>query len=113
MTRDAAETSNIGESLAAIGAALDEFARFGHGDAQPARERWQRMLEQPLPRHGAGLDTVLAELCEQLIPNGSAVARPGFSAYITTGPTTVAIAAATAAMLAAPQRQTLHAFNFI
>ncbi|MBK7169864.1 MAG: pyridoxal-dependent decarboxylase [Gammaproteobacteria bacterium] len=113
MTRDAAETSNIGESLAAIGAALDEFARFGHGDAQPARERWQRMLEQPLPRHGAGLDTVLAELCEQLIPNGSAVARPGFSAYITTGPTTVAIAAATAAMLAAPQRQMLHAFNFI
>ena len=56
---------------------------------------------------------MLAELCEQLIPNGSAVARPGFSAYITTGPTTVAIAAATAAMLAAPQRQMLHAFNFI
>jgi aromatic-L-amino-acid decarboxylase len=113
MSDEAAETGRIAASLATIGEALEAIATFRHPDAQHHAAAWMRHLDQPLPQAGAGLDAVLAELRDWIVPHGSAVSRPGFSAWVTTAPTTVAMAAATASMLAAPQRQTLHAFNFV
>ena len=113
MNKETAETARLEEVLARIGHSLDTFVEFSHPDAQQHPERWRRLLDQPLPETGSGIDRVIHEICEQLIPNGAAISRPGFSAYITTSPTTVALAASCAAMLAAPQRQTLHAFNFL
>jgi aromatic-L-amino-acid decarboxylase len=113
MAEDAAETGRIAHALGVVGEALERFNRFEHPDAQRGAGAWRAALEQPLPEHGVGLDAVLREIAEVLVPNGAAVSRPGFSAWVTTSPVTSALAAATATMLAAPQRQTLHAFNFL
>ncbi|MEP7281452.1 MAG: pyridoxal-dependent decarboxylase [Rubrivivax sp.] len=113
MNRDAAETGRMQVLLSQIGAGLDEFQRFAHPDAMHPDRHWRQRLDQPLPQRGVGIDAVVADLLEQVIPNGSATARPGFSGFITTGGTTVAALAATAANVAAPQRYGLHAFNFL
>ncbi len=113
MTQDAAETGRLQTLLSRIGAGLDKFQRFEHRDAQHPGQRWREQLDQPLPQRGVGIDAVAADLLEQIIPNGSATARPGFSGFITTGGTTAAALAATAANIAAPQRYGLTAFNFL
>jgi aromatic-L-amino-acid decarboxylase len=58
-----------------------------------------------------GIEQLTAELIRDIIPNGAAMPRPGFSAFITTGGTTAAALAATAANVAAPQRNSLTAFH--
>ena len=113
MTRDAAETGRLQALLSTVGAGLDRYLTFQHPDALHPGARWREHLERPLPQRGIGIDAVTAELLEQVIPNGSAVARPGFSSFITTGGTTVAALAAIAANVAAPQRYGLTAFNFL
>ena len=113
MSLDAAETGRMQALLARLGAGLDEFVRFEHPDALHAGARWREALAAPLPLAGVGADAVLAELLDQVVPNGSSVPRPGFSSFITTGATTVATLAATAAAVAAPQRYGHTAFNFL
>ena len=110
---DAAETARLQPLLTRLGAGLDEFVRFEHPDALHPGARWREALDGPLPLAGIGADAVLDELLRQVVPNGSAVPRPGFSAFITTGATTVATVAATAAAVAAPQRYGHTAFNFL
>lgn len=56
---------------------------------------------------------MLDELIRVVVPNGSAVSRPGFCSFITARATSMAALAATAACVAAPQRYGLHAFNFL
>jgi len=66
----------------------------------------------PLPEDGGGIGAVVADLAEVVIPNGSRVGEPGWSSFITTGPTTCAMAAWLAAAAAAgSQRYAVHAFN--
>jgi aromatic-L-amino-acid decarboxylase len=113
MRADAAETARLQALLARLGAGLDEFVRFEHPDALRPGARWREALDRPLPAEGIGADAVLAELLQQVIPNGSAVPRPGFSSFITTGATTVGALAATAAAVAAPQRYGHTAFNLL
>lgn len=109
---DAAETGRLQPLLARIGAGLDEFLTFEHPDAlHGGGAHWREALERPLPASGIGADAVADELLRHVIPNGSAVPRPGFSSFITTGATTVATLAATAASVAAPQRYGHNAFN--
>lgn len=109
---DAAETGRLQPLLARIGAGLDEFLTFEHPDAlHGGGAHWREALERPLPARGIGADAVADELLRHVIPNGSAVPRPGFSSFITTGATTVAALAATAASVAAPQRYGHNAFN--
>jgi aromatic-L-amino-acid decarboxylase len=108
---DAAETRRLQPLLARLGAGLDEFLRFEHGDALQSEPSWREALEQPVPERGIGADGVVDELLRLVIPNGSAIPRPGFSAFITTGATTVATLAATAASVASPQRYGHTAFN--
>ena len=110
---DAAEVYRLEEILARVGRALDDFNTTRYPDPQSEPERWKTLLDGSLPLNGQGIDATIAEICETLVPNGAPISRPTFTGFITTSPTTVAIAANTAAMLAAPQRQTLHAFNYL
>lgn len=110
---DAALTAGLQTAMARLGAALDEYLQFQHADALQDAVRWRQALDAPVPETGAGAESVLDELIRVVIPNGSAVPRPGFCSFITTGATSMAALAATAACVAAPQRYGLHAFNFL
>ena len=113
MDIDAAETGRLQDLLARVGAALDEFVRFEHPDALHPGQRWRESLDIPVPQRGIGIDRVTAELIRDIIPNGSQVPKPGFCSFITTGGTTAAALAATAANVASPQRYSLTAFNLL
>lgn len=113
MSHDPAETGNLQALLSKIGAGLDEFLKFEHPDALHPGRRWREDLDIALPIEGVGIDRVADELVRHVIPNGSAVPRPGFSSFITTGATTAATLASTAASIASPQRYGLTAFNFL
>ncbi len=113
MEEDCAETGNIQRLLEEIGAGLDQYLKFEHLDALHPGYQWREYLDITLPHKGVGIEQVTQELVGQIIPNGSAVTKPGFSSFITTGATSVATLAATAANIAAPQRYGLNAFNFL
>ena len=113
MAPDAAETKDLEKLLARLGAGLDEYLKFQHPDALHPSRRWREHLDMAVPREGIGIERVLDELVEQVIPNGSAVPRPGFCSFITTGGATAATLASTAASIASPQRYGLTAFNFL
>ncbi len=111
--RHGPEIGRFGDSLSAVGAALDEFARFDRPDPVSRRDEWTARLNRDLPRDGLEIDDVLAELLEVVVPNGDRIPEPGFWGFITTGPTTMSVSAASAALLAAPQRYGITAFNLV
>jgi len=113
MSQDSAETGRLQELLARIGGGLDEFLKFEHPDALIRQQSWKSALQRPVPQRGIGIDEVTRELLEQVIPNGSPVSKPGFTAYITTGGTAASTLASTAASIASPQRYLPTAFNFL
>jgi aromatic-L-amino-acid/L-tryptophan decarboxylase len=113
MTRDAAETGELQSLLSQIGTSLDQYLRFEHPDAMHPSRSWREHLDIALPREGIGIQGVLDELVQQVIPNGSAVPRPGFCSFITTGAATASTLASTAASVASPQRYGHTAFNFL
>ncbi|MCB1794933.1 MAG: pyridoxal-dependent decarboxylase, partial [Candidatus Competibacteraceae bacterium] len=113
MHRDAAETGDLQALLAQVGTALDQFLRFEHADPVRTSHEWRPRLDTALPLQGIGIEQVTDELITYLIPNGSPVAKPGFTSFITTGGTTASTLASTAASIAAPQRYLLTAFNFL
>jgi len=113
MPEDRAEVGNLQNLLSIVGAGLDQYLKFEQADAFARREQWTAALQAELPRRGVGIEAVTRELVEQVIPNGSPVTRPGFSAYITTGATTVSTLASTAASIASPQRYLHTAFNLL
>jgi len=113
MSNDAAETGNLRALLSQIGAGLDEYLKFEHPDALHPGRRWHEHLGISLPREGVGIQRVVDELVQHVIPNGSAVPRPGFSSFITTGGATASTLASTASSIASPQRYGLTAFNFL
>lgn len=75
------------------------------------REAWAHLEHIELPELGVGADTVVDQISEQLIPHGARMIDPAFWMFITAGPTTVPVVAATAALVAGMQRQTIHAFH--
>lgn len=107
------ETGAFAHHVGKIAAALDRFVEFEHPDALVNADVWRKQLGGPLPPDGVGIDAVIAELTDVLIPNGARISQPGFSGFITTGPTTAPTAAALASAIAAPQRYTMNAFNFV
>ena len=113
MHHDAAETGRLQPLLSQVGAGLDRFLTFEHPDALHPGHRWRERLQRPLPAAGIGIDGVLDELLHDVVPNGSAVPRPGFSSFITTGGTTASTLASAAASIAAPQRYGHNAFNLL
>jgi aromatic-L-amino-acid decarboxylase len=110
---DAAETRELHALLTRLADGLDEYLKFEHPDALHPSRNWREHLNISLPREGVGIQRVLDELLEQVIPNGSAVPRPGFCSFITTGGATASTLASTAASVASPQRYGLTAFNFL
>jgi len=113
MTKDAAETQGLQALLTQLGAGLDQFLEFEHPDALHPSRHWREQLNVALPREGVGIQRVLDDLVQHVIPNGSAVPRPGFCSFITTGGVSAATLASTAASVASPQRYGLTAFNFL
>lgn len=113
MNHEAAEIGNLQSLLSQVGAALDKFVQFEHPDALHAGHTWRERLSLPLPNIGVGIDQITQELIRDIIPNGSASTRPGFSSFITTGGTTSAALASIAANIAAPQRYGITAFNLL
>ena len=113
MASERAETGDLKSLLAQIGAGLDEYLKFEHPDALHPSASWREHLNIELPREGIGIQRVVDELVTQIIPNGSAVPRPGFCSFITTGGASVSTLASTAASIASPQRYGHTAFNFL
>ncbi|MGJ8527814.1 pyridoxal phosphate-dependent decarboxylase family protein [Maritalea sp.] len=113
MSKDLAETGQFQTYLAKMGAGLDAFVKFENGDALDPDRNWQQSLNEPLPEKGTGIDNIAQRLVNEVIANGSAIARPGFTSFITTGGTTASAIASAAASIASPQRYTLNAFNFL
>jgi aromatic-L-amino-acid decarboxylase len=111
---DAAEVDRLADAAAIVLPALAEWLRFADV-AAPARGRaaWRSLLDQPLPKEGAGFEAALSELAEWVVPNGLPVGAPGFNGFITTGPTTSAAVAQFAAAVASPQRYAVSAFNLL
>jgi aromatic-L-amino-acid decarboxylase len=113
MSTEQAETGNLQVLLGQVGAGLDQYLKFEHPDAMHPNNRWREFLEISLPQQGIGIKRVTDELVKHVIPNGSPVPRPGFSAFITTGSTSASTLASAAASIASPQRYMLTAFNFL
>lgn len=108
------ETGDFRRHLARVGAALDALlADPGRPDALPSRAAWEPLLGDALPEHGDGADATVEALAETVVPNGTRMSHPGFWGWITCGPTTVPVVAATAAMVASSQRYSLTAFNHL
>ncbi len=99
--------------LGALGEHLDDYLRFDRPDPQQTKHKWKEPLNQSLPIVGVGMEQLVAEMGQIVIPNGAQIPHPGFSSYITTGPTTSATLAMVAGAIAAPQRIGLHAFNYL
>ncbi len=104
---------DFGQRLGRIGAALDASIASDAGDAVRRRTQWTDALMRDLPERGIGADAVLTELAVVVVPNGEQLMSPAFWGWITNGPTTVPLVAATAASVAAPQRYGIQAFNLL
>jgi len=112
MSTDAADSERIAEALVRLAPALARFNEFEGPDPTISRRpEWQALLEAPLPRHGDGLDEVVRQLEEVLIPSGLRLGAPGFCGWVTGQPTTSGVAALLAQTVAGPQRFFVHPFN--
>jgi aromatic-L-amino-acid decarboxylase len=111
---DAAETGRLRASIEALLPSLERFARFSDQD-RAARDRpvWQAELERSLPAEGAGLDQLLGELSEVVVPHGERIGAPGFSGWVVNAPTTAGIATSLAANVAGSQRWSVQSFNYL
>lgn len=111
---DSAESGRLSESIQKVLPALEAFNRFeGEDFAARKRAKWMRALRQALPERGAGLDAVLHELQETVIPNGLRNGAPGFAGWVTTAPTTAGTVAALAATVSGSQRVWTQSFNYL
>ncbi|VAW84088.1 Pyridoxal-dependent decarboxylase [hydrothermal vent metagenome] len=113
MHDDKAECGNLATLLQQLGQDLDKYLRFEHPDAMLNASNWRNALGRSLPEDGIGIDNVMAEIGRDLIPNGGPISSPGFTSFITTGATSIGTLANVASAVAAPQRMSLTAFNFL
>lgn len=113
MYQEHAECGNLPELLQQLAEDLQQYLRFEHSDAMSNADNWKRVLGGPLPKSGIGIESLLAEMGQYLIPNGSQVPKPGCTAFITTGTTSIGALATLSGVVAAPQRVGLTAFNYL
>lgn len=107
-----AETLGVDAAVGRLLPTLERFLAFSGPDQVIAdRERWLAALDHPLPSSGAGLETLLDELSEWVVPYGVRTPHPGFSGYITGRATTAGIAAGLAAQVAGHCRYFLTSFR--
>jgi len=111
---DTAETGRLTEAITRLLPELEQVWQWEEPErALTERDRWREGLDQPLPEVGVGMDQVLDELVEFVIPYGTRVGKPGFSGFIVNGPTTTGVAAQLAAVAASPHRYLLTAPNHL
>ena len=109
---DRADTTEMRAAVQQLLGALEDFNHFdGPDPTGRGRAAWTAALEKPLPAQGIGLDGLLRELTEVVIPNGIRVGHPGFSGWVNNAPTTAGIAGALAAVVAGPNRWWAQSFN--
>ena len=109
---DPAEVGQLTSTVEQVLPAIERLWRYaGSDDAGGQRPGWLARLDVPLPEAGGGIEAVVADLTEVVIPNGSRIGDPGWNGFITTGPTTSAVAAGLAATAAGGQRYAVQAFN--
>lgn len=111
MQRDQSEVGNMEVLLSKLGESLDDFLTFKHDDALQSRSHWLEKLDTDMPEKGIGAEAVVQLLCDEVIPFGSPVPKPGFTSFITSGAVSVSAVAQTAASIASPQRNLLSAFH--
>ncbi len=76
--------------MAAVLPALEQFNRFEGPDRAALRSEWGPLLDESLPRQGVGADAVIELLRDVVIPAGLRIGHPGFTAWVTTAPSTTA-----------------------
>ncbi len=112
--KDFAETCCLTEAIEEILPALEEFNKFQGKDlAGRQMSVWMEELDQHLPEKGVGLQKVLHDLAKTIIPYGVRSGAPGFSGWVTTGPTTSGVVAALAGTVAGSQRWWVQPFNYL
>jgi aromatic-L-amino-acid/L-tryptophan decarboxylase len=111
--RDPAATDSLERTIRAILPSLEQFLRFEGPDPAVRRSHWRPALDRALPAEGIGRDGTLGELAELVVANGLRVGHPGFSGWVTTGPTDIGAAADLAQAVAVPQRGWSTPGNFI
>lgn len=111
------DPAELGRLEAAIGRLLPGLERFlaseGADVAVSHRAEWLGALERPLPADGIGLDAVVDELAQWIVPHGQRTPHPGFAAYIIGRATTAPLASGVAAQVAGHFRYFLTSFNFV
>ncbi len=110
---DVARTDRLDGALASLLPALEQFNRFEGPDRAPLRSEWLPLLDEPLPDTGAGAEAVLTLLRDVVIPRGLRVGHPGFTAWVTTAPSTTATAGHLAQAVASAQRYWLQPGNHL
>ena len=111
MSRRGPATGDVGRYFEQVGGAVDKWLASDKPDPLKSGSDWRARLAGPVPEEGIGADATINEFVDLVLPNGSRLASPASWGWITTGPTTVPTVVAAAAMIVAPQRQTLTAFN--
>jgi len=110
---DVARTDGLDEAIAKLLPALEQFNRFEGPDLAPIRSQWRPLLDEPLPEQGVGMDAVLELLRDVVIPRGLRVGHPGFTAWVTTAPSTIAAAGHLASAVVSAQRWWLQPGNHL
>ncbi|MBQ0724409.1 MAG: aminotransferase class V-fold PLP-dependent enzyme [Cycloclasticus sp.] len=113
MYEEQAECGQLSKRLKQLAPYLEKYQRFEHPDAMVNAETWRAALTRTVPLNGIGAEQVLSEMAQYLIPNGSQIAKPGCTSYITTAATDMGSVATLAGMVASPQRIGLTAFNYL
>ncbi len=109
-----AECDRLAHYINTLLPALEQFNNFaGRDSAGPERPKWRRLLDQPLPERAQGLESVLSDLKEIVIPNGLRIGAPSFAGWVTTAPTTAGTLASLAATVSGAQRYMVTAFNLL
>lgn len=113
MKTERAEVNELTTYLKQLGEYLDQYLRFEYDDAMVNAEQWREHLTQDVPAEGVGIQNVIDELGQVVIPNGSRIPDPACTAYITTGAANIGALASLAGSVAAPQRIGIQAFNLL
>lgn len=113
MYEEQAECGLLSKRLKQLAPYLEQYQRFEQPDAMLNTDVWQSALNRPVPLKGIGAEQVLSEMARHLIPNGSQIAKPGCTSYITTAATDMGSLATLAGIVASPQRVGLTAFNYL
>lgn len=113
MFEEQAECNNLSNLLTQLSEELEEYQRFEHPDAMTTVDSWKAVLSGPVPTKGIGAEQVISEMGSHVIPNGSQIAKPGCTSYITTAATDMGSVATLAGIVASPQRVGMTAFNHL